>query len=348
MINSISKTIISSNGKTLFHKLEHFIEDIIIGNSCFICGAKPESKQFNNEHIIPEWILRKYNLFDQRIVLPNKTKIPYSKYKVPCCLDCNSELGETYEKPISQLFEKSSNEVIEILNKSNETKKKVFTWLCLIFFKTHLKDTQLRQNLDFRQSNNTIGERYNWADFHHLHCVVRSHFTGAKIHSKVIGSMYFNKVIQSENKFDYIDNSFVQGVLLQLGDFCICSILNDSNESKNIYKLKISKIIGLPTLFQFYEVFANLNYINLYLEQRAQFQSIFDYNLEYRIIAKRPKKNKILNVIFRKHSFGKFLRIYIERSSEIMEFTKDFLDEIEKGNLSFLWSENGEFIDPAK
>lgn len=178
----------------------------------------------------------------------------------------------------------------------------------MIFFKTHLKDTQLRQNLDFRQSNNTIGEKYNWVDFHHLHCVVRSHFTGAKIHPKVIGSMYFNKVILSENKFDYIDNSFAQGVLLQLGDFCICSILNDSNESKNIYKFKISKITGLPTIFQFYEVFANLNYINLYLEQRAQFQSIFDYNLEYRIIAKRPKKKQNFKCNFSQTLFREILK----------------------------------------
>jgi hypothetical protein len=66
--------------------------------------------------------------------------------------------------------------------------------------------------------------------------------------------------------------------------------------------------------------------------------------LKYRIIAIRPSKNKILNEIFRKHSYGKFLKIYIERSADRIGFTKEFLDEIEKGNLSLLWSENGEFI----
>ncbi|MEN9702139.1 MAG: hypothetical protein RIR55_1481 [Bacteroidota bacterium] len=74
-------------------------------------------------------------------------------------------------------------------------------------------------------------------EFHHLHCLIRSHFTGAKIQPHVLGSMYFNKVILSEDKFDYIDSSFAQGVLLQLGDFCICSILNDlkdSNASKQL------------------------------------------------------------------------------------------------------------------
>jgi hypothetical protein len=46
---------------------ERFIEDICLGDCCFICGAKPDEKPFNNEHILPDWVLRRYDLFARTI-----------------------------------------------------------------------------------------------------------------------------------------------------------------------------------------------------------------------------------------------------------------------------------------
>jgi hypothetical protein len=45
--------------------------DICDGNACFICGAAPGSKKFNNEHVIPRWDLKRYDLFAKEITLPN-------------------------------------------------------------------------------------------------------------------------------------------------------------------------------------------------------------------------------------------------------------------------------------
>ena len=132
----IDGSVINESGKIIFFSLQRFIDDISYGNCCFICGAKPSEKPFNNEHVISDWILRKFNLGNHFISLPNKRNVNYSKLKIPCCEECNSFLGSTIEKPISN-----------ILNKDYQAFKKyteengvwlIFVWLNLIFLKMHL------------------------------------------------------------------------------------------------------------------------------------------------------------------------------------------------------------------
>jgi hypothetical protein len=83
-------SIIDRVGKVIFFSAQRFVDDICLGNCCFICGAKPEHKPFNNEHILPEWLLRRYDLFSRTITLPNDRTVRYDRYTVPCCVDCNS------------------------------------------------------------------------------------------------------------------------------------------------------------------------------------------------------------------------------------------------------------------
>ena len=137
MIKSNKGTVLTIDKKVIFFGIEDFMDKIANGDCCFICGAEPNSKKFNNEHIIPDWILKKYNLNSNFITLPNGTKFKHNQYKVPCCKDCNSELGEVYEKPISQLLSKSYSEIIEIIKQEPETVHFLFRWLNLIFLKTH-------------------------------------------------------------------------------------------------------------------------------------------------------------------------------------------------------------------
>lgn len=100
------ETIINSEGKTIFFSYEDFIKKNVDGNCCFICGAEALSKEFNDEHIIPNLVLTKFALHKKTITLPNGTKFNYGQYKIPCCKECNSELGETFETPVSELLKK--------------------------------------------------------------------------------------------------------------------------------------------------------------------------------------------------------------------------------------------------
>src|SRR5580765_2174421 len=92
------------SGRVIFFSMERFMRDIVEGDCCFICGANPSQVPFNNEHVLPRWLLKRYALFDQTIGLPNGLKFKYSEYKVSCCQSCNSRMGEVIEQPVRDII----------------------------------------------------------------------------------------------------------------------------------------------------------------------------------------------------------------------------------------------------
>ena len=52
MIKTSKNTILTIDGKVLFFGIEDYMDKIANGDCCFICGAEPNSKEFNNEHIL--------------------------------------------------------------------------------------------------------------------------------------------------------------------------------------------------------------------------------------------------------------------------------------------------------
>lgn len=65
-------------------------------DTCFVCGQPADTE----EHIIPKWLLNQYDLWNQRITLPNRTTIPYRKLKIPCCSHCNNGLLSQLETKV--------------------------------------------------------------------------------------------------------------------------------------------------------------------------------------------------------------------------------------------------------
>lgn len=342
----MSETIKGKDGKIIFYGLDQFINDIVLGECCFICGAAPESKEFNWEHIIPNWILRRFNLHKRRINLPNNTTIGYSEYMVPCCVECNSELGRQYEVPISVLFSKDYKEIIKELE-SPETKKLLFKWLCLLYFKTYLKDTYLRLHMDTRKGEGKIGDLHYWPELHHLHCIVRSHYTNARLLNNVYGSIYINKIcnLPEQDRFDYIDTPDQRGILLQLGEVGIISILDDVKACDFFYLNCLEEIQEGITIFQLYEVFAHFNHIKKYLEEQPRFFSSVSVNDEYEISVSLPFNPALTDKSDWQSNHGIFLRTFVERVIGDVNDRDQVLEEIESGARGYLWDEDGCFKD---
>lgn len=343
---NISRTVINGKGEIVFFGLKHFLDDIANGDCCFICGAKPDSKEFNDEHIIPDWILRKYNLHNEYVTLPNGTKFKYSQYKVPCCKECNSELGKTYEEPISELLGKSYTEIVEEINKDPKIVHFLFRWLSLIFLKTHLKDKTLLTERDIRIDAGFLSDNYYWEDIHHIHCIARSHYTKAKIDSNVYGTIFIlpAMAIDRFGGFDFIDSQAGKAIMLQLGEFSIISVLNDSCAGSTIFMEQMEKISGPLSPFQLREIVAHLNFINLSLKERPVYRSFMTYQGEYQIKANVPETLYLLDEEERFVSPGQFLKYYVEPMIGDVENRDKVLQELEEGKRNYLFDENGDFI----
>lgn len=54
--------------------------------TCFVCGRRATTR----EHVFPKWLQHRFELWDQRLSLPNKTTIQYRQLVVPACASCNN------------------------------------------------------------------------------------------------------------------------------------------------------------------------------------------------------------------------------------------------------------------
>jgi len=261
VILTLDKSVII-DGIYKYLSVEKFKNEICKGEVCFICGAKESEKEFNNEHILPDWILRKFNLHSKSIALPNLARFKYYNYKIPCCKECNSLLGKEVENPISQLFSQDYTFLTEHV-KFNGIRT-IFVWLSLIYIKSHLKDNFLRIDRDFRSSDLKIGELYDWETMHHIHCVARSFYTKCNISQDAFGTIVIlpAKVLSYYSNFDYCDTYDGKAVLLRMNDICIIAILNDSCGSLSLYGKELCRLTSPLSPLQCREVFANLILIN--------------------------------------------------------------------------------------
>ena len=233
-----------SDGNILFFSLERFNDEICEGGHCFLCGAHPEEKEFSDEHIIPKWVLKLLDLFEEEITLPNGEKIQYSKYTVPCCKECNAFLGKEVEEEIR-------NAVVGGLESVNQYVRdngpwKIFLWLALIFFKTHLKDTYLRKHLDHRKGSETIASDYDWGVMHHIHCIVRAIQTGTSIENECFGTTAIlpAKVSDLYSNYDYRDTYAANTILLRINDIAFLSVLDDSCAAAHFFSGHFKRITG--------------------------------------------------------------------------------------------------------
>lgn len=225
----------------------------------------------NDEHIIPEWVLRKFSLFDRTITLPNGTTIKYSRYKVPCCQDCNSLMGWQIEERISKVVNAGPEAVQNHIAGSNGLE--FFVWLALIFLKVHLKDRDFRIDRDRRQPDDRIGDLHDWQALHHMHCIARCFFNGATLEKEAFGSLavFAAKTEGWREQFDYGDSVAAQTMLLRLGDVVLVTTFDDACGALQGAMPRLERIKGPLSKLQAREVMVDFAFMNLSLEQRPRF-----------------------------------------------------------------------------
>jgi|GEM_PF-1279858 len=104
---------------------------------CFLCAARLTAKNRSKEHVIPKWAQDKYALWNQKLVLPNQTEIPYRQLTIPCCLNCNNTKLARLESRV----EKLSNGKWSTASRSPSLLW--FQWLAKIYLGLQFRDLSL-------------------------------------------------------------------------------------------------------------------------------------------------------------------------------------------------------------
>lgn len=179
---------------------------------CFICGNPASSV----EHVIPKWLQRKFNLWDQKIEIPNLTTMSYRQLVVPACKRCNSEIYGKLEERVSK-------------NKASD--KDIWRWANKIHFGLRLKD----DFLDFNRKNPgvKIGEVFKFTDHleqsrHFLHCITND-FT---CNPDPFGSVFTFKLKKSED-FNFIHLNNSNSIYICLGEIVHIIFVTDGQILRN-------------------------------------------------------------------------------------------------------------------
>lgn len=342
-IKTSDGTLLNEKGEVIYFPLASFQSNIVDGDNCFICGASRGTKDFNDEHIIPNWLLRKHDLHKETITLPNNTTIRYGQYVTPCCQECNSMLGTEIETPVSELINQGYEKVVEYIVANGP--KLFFVWLSLIFFKVHLKDMQLRLHRNLKEPDTKIGDAYFWETMHHIHCIARSPYTKAEIDKQVIGSMLIMPARTHDgiDDFDYGDSFMGKGIYLKTNDVAFVAILDDSCAALSAFNLDFKKIAGALSALQLRELLARFSHINFSLSERPTYFTQIKSG-EYSIGATIPDSLEFdydwdLLGDFLYSTCGTLLEKHNIPDKELV------LQSIREGKRTFLFDKDGKFID---
>ena len=346
---TVDKTgsVLDESGKVIWFSQERFVRDIALGDCCLICGASPDQVEFNDEHVLPEWLLRRYDLFSRRIRLPNGNTVNYGSYTVPCCKTCNSRMGEEIEKPISQLVAAGRDAVRRDIYERSPLK--FFVWLGLIYLKTHLKDRLLRFHLDERKGTEKIADTYDWDHLHHLHAVVRCFYTGSTISQEVIGSfMRLNVSLEPPDPvpFDYADLYLAQTMMLRLDDFAFVTVLADAGCALRHFNSKLQRLNGPLNFIQLREVMAEITAIRLHMKTPPTFRSHMDLELGHHLIYADAPDKELQE--WDPEVRGRLLYNSLQSMDPVPVFVRyteqEAMELIRAGKMTFLFDDAGNFL----
>jgi hypothetical protein len=330
------------DGKVVYFSYERFVQEIVRGNRCFMCGANPELTAFNDEHVLPDWLLRRYGLHNRVITLPNQTEFKYGQFKMPCCESCNEKLGDQVEKPIREMFNKGYKGFAEQLK--SDGPYELFCWMCLIFVKTHLKDNGLAMHQDHRKGAQEIGELHSWSDLHHIHCMARAFYTNCNIRPEAVGSLLVlpAKILPRRESFDYCDLSFAQTMLLRIDEIAVIAALDDSGACASLIQDFILRIKGPLSPLQLRELATHMAAINIHLAKRPMFGSDVNFLTgEYTIGAERPDEIELIE--WKNEILGKLMHYICGSAMPEYDEKPEILENIKTGRYTFVLNDKGEF-----
>jgi len=338
-------SLVDQHGKVRFVTHQRLVERILPGENCFICGEGRDEKEFNDEHVIPAWVLRKFGLFDEEITLPNQTRIKYRQYIVPCCAECNSEMGNKLETPVSQILSGGLSAANRYVRENGPWL--LISWMALIYFKTHYKDAFLRWYRDQRLADHRIGSVHDWSDLHHIYCLGRAFYSRTSFDESALTTflMLPSIALPGTHGFDYVDLGESRSAMLQLGDIAIIAFFDDGCVAMNLERERLEAIQGPLAPIQLRELYARLSYHNMLVNDRTKYHTWFDAAGGTQWIEgpgpRTFSTKEGSNEAFGKLMFGLTKELLDSLPEEIRDESKR---RVLTGQGSFLQDENGEFI----
>lgn len=240
-------------------------------DNCFLCGCDLDETNRSDEHVFPKWIQHEFNLWDQRIVLANRTSIPYRFLTIPCCKTCNNIHLSSLETDIKAAYEGGLNVFIEL------DELRIYQWLCKIYYGILFKELSLladRRNPELGTiMTPEVLERHRT-----LHAFLQSVRMPFQFNAERPWSIFVMETMthpERELNYTYHDNVIGLTFSIRLGNIGILACLEDAGAQKIHYDYYFKKLDGIRLHpIQFDELAAKVTYKALLLNRIPKYMNI--------------------------------------------------------------------------
>jgi len=222
---------------------------------CFLCGVDLKDSK-SKEHVFPKWLLNKYNLWNDRFELLNRTTIPYHKLTIPCCFECNNN----HLSKMEQKFENAVNDGYDTFEKLDEII--IYQWLSKIFYGILFKELSLRSDITDPQSGRIFTPEI-LKQYMNLHIFLQSIRLNFRFEGFTPWSIFILKSHSygDQRDFDYHNNIFSLTTSIRMGEICIFSCLEDRGAHKEVFSDYFDSFKANPIHpIQFDELSARITY----------------------------------------------------------------------------------------
>jgi hypothetical protein len=165
----------------------------------------------SEEHILPRWMQRRFNLSDQTYNLPNATTIKYKYAKIPVAASHNAEFGKIENK----------------ISRGVATLQEIYLWAFKIHIGLIYKSSALKVDIRLPASPSF----WDVKDFSKEVWLFRALYSvwakNGRISPNPFGSVIRMKALTPEPSFDLVHNLQSQTIFLQMGDEVLFIALYD-------------------------------------------------------------------------------------------------------------------------
>ncbi|MER9301240.1 HNH endonuclease [Mesorhizobium sp. M0621] len=334
-------SITAPDGDLIFMDFDRFRSEVFTIGHCFVCG-RARCKDFNREHIIPDWMLRLCGLHNKEITLPNGVRTRYSTYRLRCCTKCNSRLGDEFERPIREVISAGFDRVEEYANSGGAELLQL--WMALIFLKVHLRDRRVPVHRDQRLGSETVGEEYDLDLLHHVHALARARLFGIEVDPDVFGTFVIMRAHREwcPTTFNYADNYLGGTIMIRVKDVVLYSVIADCGLVGSMMGPQLDSLTNRMLDIQYLEVLTRLACANVHIISQPQFRTGIDLlSGGSKIEVKLPDKAEIRDLD--RDVLGWMMEGTVSR------FVSESVGaNLRTGHSTTLWDANGDTVEYPK
>jgi hypothetical protein len=199
-------------------------EMMFSSDECFLCGVKLMIDT-SKEHVLPKWLLHKFNLWDRKLILLNRTSIAYRYLTIPCCSTCNNTYLSKLEGEMENAITAGSNSVVHL------DKIRLYQWIGKIFFGLHYREISLALDRSKPELGSIITPEFI-KDYRTLHGFLQSIIRPIEFREFFPGSIFVFELeeLLEIDDFDYSDNFVGMTFCIRMKNIGIIACLKDDEQ----------------------------------------------------------------------------------------------------------------------